>query len=102
MCVSKQTKMKRKVYDFNVTELGRSNLFFWLLTLSQGRSGIRQYIQITPIRIELDFSRILSLAGFILPWIAKSDAHAYVMVPGILRKLHDKANLGYQASDRSM
>lgn len=34
LCVSKQTKMKRKVYDFNVTELGRSNLFFWLLTPS--------------------------------------------------------------------
>ncbi len=32
--VSKQTKMKRKDSDFNVTELGRSNLFFGLLTPS--------------------------------------------------------------------
>lgn len=28
LCVSKQTKMKRKEYDFNVTEQSRSNLFF--------------------------------------------------------------------------
>jgi hypothetical protein len=34
LCVSKQTKMKRKDYDFNVTELGRSNPFFGLLTPS--------------------------------------------------------------------